>query len=54
MPTRKWLVIATEDHKTRVLDRAWTERGAWRKRNYWSVLFRAVGNRGRLDVVHAN
>lgn len=54
MLRRRWLVTRQVGYDLEILDRAWTERGAWNKRHYWWVLQRAVGRRNRLDVIKAS
>lgn len=51
MIRRKWLVVRTVNMQLEILERCWTERGAWRSRDYWWTLQRAVGNRCPLNVI---
>lgn len=52
MKLRRWLVVRTHNETVEILDRKFTERGAWRARKYWYTLQQAVGYRARLDVIH--
>lgn len=50
MLSRKWQVVRVVENGDYVLDRTWTEGGAWRARAYWATLQRAVGNKAALEV----